>query len=55
LVRRESGWAPASGARELAPLRAALSDDALRRAADARDVDSEKVIEIAEGVRRATG
>jgi len=39
----------------LAPVRAVLNDDALKRAADARDVDSDKVIELAEGVRRAAG
>ena len=55
LMRRESGWLPVGAARDLAPLRATLSDDALKRAADARDVDSDKVIEIAEGVRRAAG
>jgi hypothetical protein len=55
LVRREAGWVPAAGARDLAPIRAALSDDALKRAADGRDVDAEKVLELAEGVRRAAG
>jgi nitrilase len=55
LVRREQGWTSAATARDLAPIRAALSDDALQRAADGRDVDPEKVIELAEGVRRAAG
>jgi predicted amidohydrolase len=55
LVRREQGWTAAGTARDLAPIRAALSDDALQRAADGRDVDPEKVIELAEGVRRAAG
>jgi nitrilase len=55
LMRRDSGWQQVGAARDLAPLRTALSDDALKRAADARDVDSDKVIEIAEGVRRAAG
>jgi predicted amidohydrolase len=55
LVRREKGWTEAATARDLAPVRAALSDDALQRAAEERDVDAEKVIELAEGVRRAAG
>lgn len=55
LVRRGQGWQEAGGARDLAPIRAALSDDALSRAAEARDVDPEKVVELAESVRRATG
>ena len=55
LVRNEQGWLPAGSARDLSPVRAALTDDSLRRAADARDVDAEKVIELAEGVRRITG
>ncbi|HVQ04258.1 MAG TPA: carbon-nitrogen hydrolase family protein [Burkholderiaceae bacterium] len=55
LMRREEGWVQAGAARDLAPLRTALNEDALKRAADARDVDSDKVIEIAEGVRRAAG
>jgi predicted amidohydrolase len=55
LVRNERGWTPAGTARDLSPLRSALTDDALKRAADARDVDSERVIELAEGVRRITG
>ena len=55
LMRREQGWEPVGQARELAPLRAVLSDDALKRAADARDVASERVLEMAEGVRRAAG
>lgn len=55
LMRRDEGWVPLGGARDLAPLRAILNDDALKRAADARDVASEKVLEMAEGVRRATG
>lgn len=55
LVRRQEGWTPAGTARALAPIRAALSDDALKRAADGRDVEAEKVLELAEGVRRAAG
>ncbi|HSB23265.1 MAG TPA: carbon-nitrogen hydrolase family protein [Burkholderiaceae bacterium] len=55
LMRRDDRWVQAGAARDLAPLRAAISNDALRRAADARDVDSDKVIEMAEGVRRAVG
>ena len=55
LVRRQEGWTPAATARDLSPIRAALSDDALKRAADGRDVDPEKVFELAEGVRRAAG
>jgi nitrilase len=55
LMRRDDGWVQAGEARDLAPLRAAINNDALRRAADARDVDSDKVIEMAEGVRRAVG
>ena len=39
LVRREQGWVQAGAARDLSPLRAVLNDDALKRAADARDVD----------------
>jgi predicted amidohydrolase len=55
LVRREQGWMQAGAARDLSPLRAVLNDDALKRAADKRDVDSDTVIEMAEGVRRAVG
>lgn len=55
LVRRQQGWTEAATARDLAPIRAALSDDALQRAAEERDVDPEKVIELADGVRRAAG
>lgn len=55
LVRREHGWAPAGTARDLSALRAVLNDDALKRAADAREVDPERVVEMAEGVRRAAG
>jgi hypothetical protein len=36
-------------------LRAILNDDALQRAAEVRDVAPEPVLEMAEGVRRATG
>jgi hypothetical protein len=32
-----------------------LNDDALKRAADARDVAAEPVLEMAEGLRRAAG
>jgi nitrilase len=53
LVRREQGWVQAGAASDLSPLRAALNDDALKRAADARDVASDTVIEMVEGVRRA--
>ena len=55
LMRRDEGWVQAGQARDLSPLRAVMTDDALKRAADARDVDSDKVIELAEGVRRAVG
>jgi predicted amidohydrolase len=55
LVHREQGWTPAATARDLSAIRLALSDDALRRSADRRDVDSEPVLEMAEGVRRALG
>jgi hypothetical protein len=55
LMRRDEGWVPMGGARDLAPLRARLSDDALKRAADARDVAAEPVLEMAEGVRQAVG
>jgi hypothetical protein len=54
LMRRDEGWVQMGAARDLAPLRAILNDDALKRAADARDVASDKVLEMAEGVRRAT-
>jgi nitrilase len=53
LVRREQGWVQAGAARDLSPLRAVLNDDALKRAAEARDVASDGVLEMAEGVRRA--
>jgi hypothetical protein len=33
----------------------ALTDEALTRAADARDVDPAKVVELAEEVRRGAG
>lgn len=52
LVRREQGWTDAATARDLTPIRQALSDEALQRAAEARDVDPEQVIELAEEVRR---
>lgn len=55
LVRREQGWTDAAIGRDLRSIRAALSDEALQRAAEARDVDPDKVIELAEGMRRATG
>jgi nitrilase len=55
LMRGEQGWAPVGQARDLAPVRAVLTDDALKRAAEARDVASERVLEMAEGVRRAAG
>ena len=55
LMRREEGWVPMGNPRDLTPLRAVLNDDALKRAAEARDVAPDKVLEIAEGVRRATG
>ncbi len=55
LVHRERGWTPAASARDLSVIRLALSDDALRRSADQRDVDAEPVLEMAEGVRRALG
>jgi predicted amidohydrolase len=55
LMRRDEGWVPAGQARDLSPLRAVITDDALKRASEARDVDSDKVIELAEGVRRAAG
>lgn len=53
MVRHEHGWAPAGTQRDLSAIRVALSDDALSRAAEARDVDPEKVIERAEKLRRA--
>lgn len=55
LVQGGSGWQPAGSTRDLSPIRLALADDALARAADARDVDPAKVIELAEDVRRAAG
>lgn len=55
LVRRESGWVPAAGARDLSAIRAVMTDDAIKRSAEVRDVDAEKVLELAEGVRRAAG
>ncbi|MFO1375910.1 MAG: carbon-nitrogen hydrolase family protein [Steroidobacteraceae bacterium] len=55
LVQGAQGWQPAGSARDLSPVRLALADDALARAADARDVDPAKVIELAEEVRRAAG
>jgi nitrilase len=55
LMRRDDGWVPMGSARDLAPLRAVLNDDALKRAADARDVSAEPVLEMAEGLRRAAG
>ena len=55
LVQGEQGWQPAGTARNLAPIRYALTDDALARAADAHDVDPARVVALAEEVRRATG
>lgn len=55
LVQREQGWEEAGSARDLAPIRHALTNDALARAAEARDVDPARVVELAEEVRRATG
>ena len=48
LVRGEQGWQPAGSARDLAPVRLALTDDALMRAADTYDVDPATVVELAE-------
>jgi len=53
LVHSEHGWQPAGSARDLSPIRLALTDKALARAADARDVDPAQVMELAEEVRRA--
>jgi predicted amidohydrolase len=55
LVHREQGWQPAGSVRDLAPIRLALTDEALARAADAYDVDPATVVELAEEVRRAAG
>lgn len=55
LVRGEQGWQPAGSARDLAPIRLALTDEALTRAADTHDVDPATVVELAEEVRRAVG
>ena len=55
LVHGEQGWQPAGSARDLSPVRLALTDEALARAADARDVDPAQVVELAEEVRRAAG
>ena len=55
LVNGDQGWQPAGSERDLSPIRLALTDEALARAADARDVDPAKVVELAEEVRRAAG
>jgi nitrilase len=55
LVHGEQGWQPAGSARDLSPVRLALTDEALTRAADAHDVDPATVVELAEEVRRAAG
>jgi nitrilase len=55
LVHGEQGWQPVGSARDLSPVRLALTDEALTRAADARDVDPATVVELAEEVRRAAG
>jgi nitrilase len=55
LVHGEQGWQPAGRARDLAPVCLALTDEALARAAEARDVDPATVVELAEEVRRAVG
>src|SRR5512134_571302 len=55
LVHSEQGWQPAGSVRDLSPIRRALTDDALARAADSRDVDPATVVALAEEVRRATG
>jgi len=55
LMRRENGWQPVGAARDLSPLRALLNDDALQRAAEARDVAPEPVLERVESLRRAVG
>jgi hypothetical protein len=53
LVHGEQGWQPAGSGRDLSPVRLALTDEALARAADAHDVDPAQVVELAEEVRRA--
>ena len=55
LVHSAQGWQPVGSARDLSPVRLALTDEALTRAAEARDVDPAKVVELAEEVRRAAG
>jgi nitrilase len=55
LVHGEQGWQPVGSVRDLSPIRLALTDEALTRAADARDVDPATVVELAEEVRRAAG
>ena len=55
LVRGEQGWQTAGSERELSPVRLTLTDEALTRAADARDVDPAKVVELAEEVCRGAG
>jgi nitrilase len=52
LVHGEQGWQPAGS--ETCP-RSTLTDEALARAADSRDIDPAKVVELAEEVRRAAG
>jgi hypothetical protein len=55
LVHGEQGWQPAGSKRDLSPIRLALTDEALARAADSHDVDPATVVELAEEVRCATG
>jgi nitrilase len=55
LVHGEQGWRPVGSARDLSPIRLALTDEALARAAEAHDVDPATVVEFAEEVRRAAG
>ena len=45
LVHGEQGWQPVGSVRDLSPIRLALTDEALTRAADARDVDPATVVE----------
>ena len=55
LVHDEQGWQPVGSARDLSPIRLALTDEALTRAAEAHDVDPATVVQLAEEVRRAAG
>jgi hypothetical protein len=55
LLHGEQGWQLAGSERDLSPVRHALTDEVLARAADARDVDPATVVELAEKVRRAAG